>query len=274
MSIQERLYTNFVYAVCFETPHERIKYLKQLLEIDDKLPHAYFDLGTSYLNLYQYDKAINVYEKSLEIYKEWGSKPWFVPNYTSLGSAYHQTGQYKKEKELYFKAEQDFPDDYLIIYRQAVLSLVEKDTNAANKYIEKYISNQRDNSVSEAVLTSNLAGIYSEAGILDKAEEYYQSALSLEPEKSDRLNNLAYFLIDKDINIDKGLELIDKALHISPDNYSYLHTKGWGLYKLGKYQEALDLLQKSWDLRREFAVYNHDAFLHLEAVKKAVAGLK
>jgi hypothetical protein len=60
----------------------------------------------------------------------------------------------------------------------------------------------------------------------------------------------------------------------NPDNYSYLHCKGWGLYKQGKYQEALDILQRSWDLRREKARYNHEAFLHLEAAKKAVAGQK
>ena len=29
----------------------------------------------------------------------------------------------------------------------------------------------------------------------------------------------------------------------------YLDTKGWGLFKQGKYQEALGVLQKSWDLR-------------------------
>jgi len=39
----------------------------------------------------------------------------------------------------------------------------------------------------------------------------------------------------------------------------------------GKYLEALELLQKSWDLRLERAVYDHQAFLHLEAAKKAVA---
>ena len=88
------------------------------------------------------------------------------------------------------------------------------------------------------------------------------------------MNNLAYFLIDKDRNIDEGLELVDKALKLSPDNYNYLHTKGWGLYKQGKYKEALDILQKSWDLRREKAIYDHEAFLHLEAAKKAVASQK
>ena len=53
-----------------------------------------------------------------------------------------------------------------------------------------------------------------------------------------------------------------------------MHTKGYGLYKQGKYNEALELLQESWDLRRERAVYDHNAFLHLEAAKKAVAEQK
>jgi Tfp pilus assembly protein PilF len=121
---------------------------------------------------------------------------------------------------------------------------------------------------------NDVAGIYSDAGILGKAEEYYRKALLKEPEKPDRLNNLAYFLIDKDRNINEGLELIDKALGLSPDDYNLVHTKGWGLYKQGKYQEALDILQKSWDLRREKAVYEHEAFLHLEAAKNSVANQK
>jgi hypothetical protein len=48
-------------------------------------------------------------------------------------------------------------------------------------------------------------------------------------------------------------------------------TKGWGLYKQGKYKEALALLEKSWELR---PIYDHIVYLHLEAAKKAVAGQK
>jgi hypothetical protein len=61
---------------------------------------------------------------------------------------------------------------------------------------------------------------------------------------------------------------------LSPDNYNYLDTKGWGLYKQGKYQEALNILQKSWDLRMQIAIWDREAFLHLEAAKKAVTGQK
>ena len=53
------------------------------------------------------------------------------------------------------------------------------------------------------------------------------------------MNSLGFFLIDTDRNIEEGLDLIDEALLLSHDDYSLLYSKGWGLYKKGKYQEAL-----------------------------------
>ncbi|MBE0675007.1 MAG: tetratricopeptide repeat protein, partial [Bacteroidales bacterium] len=212
--------------------------------------------------------------KALDIYKKWDSKPIWVPNYTNLGRAYHETRQYKKERKLYSKAEKDFPEVPILIYRQAVLSLTVRDMNAANYYIEKYISLCKERSVSEANIAASLAEIYSEAGIQDKAEDLYRKALSLQPESPSRLKDLAWYLIDKDRDINEGLDLIDKALVLSPDDYLIIYTEGWGLYKQGKYQEALEILQKSWNLRKEKAIYDHEAFLHLEEAKKAVASQK
>lgn len=82
------------------------------------------------------------------------------------------------------------------------------------------------------------------------------------------MNYLSYFLINKNRNVNEGLELVEKALNQSPDNYDYLNTKGWGLYKQGKNKEALELLEKSWDIRKQNGIYNYEAFLHLEQAKK------
>ena len=274
LPIHQQLYVDWIYALNFETPYEEIKYLRQLLEIDNQIPIAYFSLAYAYMCLNQYDKAIPEYEKSLDIYNHWKIKPLWAYNYTNLGYSYHKTGKYKQEKKLYKKAELDFPDDPQIITHQAVLALTEKDTIRANEYIEKYIAIVRDQSRPEARIMNVVAFIYSEANILDKAEEYYRKALSLNPLDTERINSLAYFLIDKDRNINEGLNLIEKALSLSPDNYDYLNTQGWGFYKQGKYQEALKILQKSWDLRRQNAIYDQDAYIHLEAAKKAVASQK
>lgn len=60
-------------------------------------------------------------------------------------------------------------------------------------------------------------------------------------------------------NIKGGMELVETALEYRPENYEFIDTKGWALYKQGKYHEALNILQKSWDLRRAQAVYDHEA---------------
>ncbi|MFH0843196.1 MAG: hypothetical protein V1903_11315 [Bacteroidota bacterium] len=220
--------------------------------------------------LREYEKAIPEYEKALELFDSWDMKPW-PPNYAQLGYSYHQTAQYKKEIKLYRKAEKDFPDHYLLLMRQAVLALTMGESNKAKRYIEKYVSVRKDKNVSEADMASELAEMYSGAGISNKAEEYYRQAFLLDPENPVRMNNLAFFIIDKERNIAEGLELIEKALTLSPDNYLYLDTRGWGLYKQGKLMEALELLEKSWELKH---LYDHGLYLHLEAAKKAVAGEK
>jgi tetratricopeptide (TPR) repeat protein len=271
MTMQQKIYTNWVYSANFGTPEEEIKYVRQFLEIDDEQPLFYYILGESYYKLFQYDKAIPEYEKALEIYSNMGSKPMWVFNYTKLGLVYHETGQYKKEKELYRKADQDFPGDQELIARHAILSLTTGDTISANEYIMKFRSVAKDNSVSVADISTSLGGVYEHAGILNKAEEYFRQSLSLEPENAVRLNRLAWFLINYDRNIDEGLDLVNKALELVPDNYNFIDTKGWGLFKKGKYKEALLLFNKSWELK---PVYDHLLYLHLEAAKKAVAGSK
>jgi tetratricopeptide (TPR) repeat protein len=269
---REKCYVNWLYAHYFGTPDEELKYLRQVLEIDDQEPISCFLIGFNFNKMYQYDKAIPEYEKALEIYDKWDTSPNIAFAYTGLVTAYYETGQYKKAKKLLKESEKYFPDDEDLTTYKAIVSLCLGDTVAANDYIKKYISRCKENSASEAVIANGIASIYWESGFLDKAEEYDRKALSLEPDNIEWMIILAYLLIDKDRNIKEGLELADKALKLAPDNFRSLHCKGWGFYKQGKYKEALEILQKSWDLRREFAIYNHDAFLHLVAAKKAVAG--
>jgi tetratricopeptide (TPR) repeat protein len=267
---QYQIMSEGIYATLFETPQEVIKYLKEYQDFDDQVPTMYYLLGIEYIKLNQYDKAILEMTKALEIYKKWDSSPGWG-DYAVIGEAYHKTGQFKKEGKVYKKAEKDYPDNPVIILRQSILALTEGDTIAANRYLKKIISYGKNNSWTEALIDNNLAELYNEAGLLDKAEEYYRKVLSSAPERPARMNNLAWFLIDNDRNINEGLDLIDKALKLEPDNYLYLDTKGWGLYKQGKYQEALEFLDKSWTLK---PVYNHEIYLHLEAVKKVIASQK
>ena len=269
----EKLYVEGIRAFYFGTPSEVIKYHRHLLEIDDQLTVAYYHIGISYIELEEYDKAIPELEKVFEISEKWGSEIMWSFNYTTLGLSYHKTGQFRKEQRLYKKAEKDFPDDIALISRQAILALARGKTKQADEYLAKFESIGGNLGASEAAIQSQLGYIYSEAGKLDKAEEHYRNTLVLEPESPVRMNNLAYLLIEKELNINEGMELIEKALEQRPDNSYFLHTKGLGLYKQGNYRDALDILQQSWDLRMERARYSHEIFQNLEKAKKAVAKL-
>ncbi len=68
------------------------------------------------------------------------------------------------------------------------------------------------------------------------AEVFFRQALSMEPENMAKMNSLAYFLIDKNRNLDEGMYLADKALELNPENYEALSVKGWGSYKQGNYK--------------------------------------
>jgi tetratricopeptide (TPR) repeat protein len=144
----------------------------------------------------------------------------------------------------------------------------------AARYLERGKQLGKASPYPEADKAEYIASGFSDIGMDKLAEEYYRNALSFEPQNPKRWSDLAFFLIDKNRNLSEGIKLADKALELSPENYNCLESKGWGLYKQGKYPEALETLQKSWDLRRVQAVYDHGAFLRLEAAKQALASQK
>jgi tetratricopeptide (TPR) repeat protein len=119
-----------------------------------------------------------------------------------------------------------------------------------------------------ARLTATVGYIYADAGDRKRAEECYRRAVEIDPDDDRGLNDLAYYLIDNDIDVDEGLRLAGRALEISPDNPGYLDTEGWGYYKLGRSNEALEVLRRAWDLT---PYYSHGIHSHIEVVEAALA---
>ena len=273
LALEQQILVNWVCAKYIDKSDlEEIKYAKQLEELNDRAPLTHWMVGLPYYQMHQYDNAIPEFEETLRIYKSWNVKPMNGSFYEALISSYHETGKRREEKELLKVALDDFPRDLSIIRRQIIYSLSMQDTVTADQYIRKAITLSKELSRSDAEIATGLAGIYSEAGIPDKAEKYYREAVTLEPENTDVLNDLALFLIDRNLKLSEGLELNKKAIKLSSHKiWSLQETRGWGLYKSGRDREALAILQECWDNRPR---YDHDLYLRLEEVKKAVPGTK
>lgn len=70
------------------------------------------------------------------------------------------------------------------------------------------------------------------------AESTLREILKQMPDNPIALNNLGYFLIERDVKLTEAMEMIRKAVEIDPTNPSYLDSLGWAHYKLGNYEEA------------------------------------
>ena len=60
-------------------------------------------------------------------------------------------------------------------------------------------------------------------------------------------NFLGYLLIDYNVDIDKGLMYVKKALEKAPNNVAYIDSLAWGLYKKGECKEAYIQMKKVVD---------------------------
>ena len=138
MTVAQQIRIDHEYAHYFGTLEDRIKYAKQYEILDDQEPVNIYTIASNYYHLGQFDLAIPEFEKALVLYDKFGYDPSATWTIYELGIVYHKTGQLKKEKNLYKKAEKEFPDNLDLIYRQAILSLTEGDDKDANRFIEKY----------------------------------------------------------------------------------------------------------------------------------------
>jgi AraC-like DNA-binding protein/tetratricopeptide (TPR) repeat protein/TolB-like protein len=266
--LKEKYMIEWYHAVLFGTPDEEVRFLRQYVALDDNVPIAYWQTGNAYSKLLQYKNAIPEYEKTLEIYKKWNVRPMMIQNYLTLTDAYHQTHQYTKEKKLIAVAARTFPEEsWMLLRNRAILAFAEGDPIQGDQYVEKYRSEMASGLIPAPEIYSEIASLYNESGNIAEAEKNLREAWSLCPDDPARINNLAYLLIDKEINISEGLNLAAEGLKIKPDDHGLLHTLGWGVAKTGSYTEALEILNKSWDLRPQ---YSHSLVQHIGQVQKQV----
>lgn len=88
------------------------------------------------------------------------------------------------------------------------------------------------------------------------AEADLLKALQLSPDEPLALNYLGYSWIDQDKNLKQGLELIEKAVALKPDDGYIVDSLGWAHYRLGNYEDAVRLLERAVELRPEDPVLN------------------
>ena len=92
---------------------------------------------------------------------------------------------------------------------------------------------------------------------IKEASETFEKLILLDPNHSQALNYLGYMLADKGNRLDYAKDLIGKALELSPENAAYIDSYGWVMFRLGKYNDAVEYLSKAVSLQSDPIIFDH-----------------
>ncbi|CAA6809055.1 MAG: Unknown protein [uncultured Sulfurovum sp.] len=105
---------------------------------------------------------------------------------------------------------------------------------------------------------------------LQKVVDEFEQALNLGEKSPIYLNYYGYTLIDKNINVQKGLRIVKEALKKEPENTYFLDSLAWGNYKLNNCEKAYPIMKKVVEVEglQEKEIIEHWNAIHQKCKKK------
>jgi tetratricopeptide (TPR) repeat protein len=252
-----QLMIHTVKAAADKAPLEQIEYARQYLTIHPYSAYMVYMIAWVHFNLEDWDEAIKGFEKNLAMLAKQDNHSW-AWTYILLGGSYHNVGSHKQEEKIFNEGRKLWPDQKATFdYWQAICAVSRGDSTDAGFYLGEIDKALEQRGWPETYVWLWHAGVYEKAESFRMAEYYYRKAVASRPDDPYLLDDFARFLIDSNVDIGEGLELITPLVEEYPENASFLHTYALGLFKTEKYEEAGLALQKSWDLT---PYYDHRQF--------------
>lgn len=116
--------------------------------------------------------------------------------------------------------------DAIPVYTQAIDLIPEQGPRHWTLFYSRGISNER-------------------AGNWSEAEADFRRALELNPDQPQVLNYLGYSFVDRGENLDEALGMIERAVAAQPEAGYIIDSLAWALFRLGRYQEAVEPMERA-----------------------------
>ncbi|MBK7106116.1 MAG: tetratricopeptide repeat protein [Ignavibacteriae bacterium] len=143
-----------------------------------------------------------------------------------------------------------------------------KHSDEALKYLERALRIDSKN-----VQALSLMGmIYEGKDLFTKSDSLYDKVISLDSTDILTLNNFAYSLAERGVQLEKALKMVKVSVEKEPENSSYLDTIGWVYFKMNNFEEAKIHIEKAIEFDDKNAtLLDHlgDVYYKLENREKA-----
>ena len=94
-------------------------------------------------------------------------------------------------------------------------------------------------------------------GRMDVLEGNLRRLMEIRPNSAPAYNALGFSLADRNVRLEEAAQLIERALALAPDDPFILDSKGWLLFRQGRYADALAALQRAFGKRPDPEIAAH-----------------
>lgn len=209
--------------------------LLELTKVPASANEAFYFLGLSAQKQQQKQTAIDFYQQ--------------VKSGKRLLPSYHQLGNLLLELN---KSDQ--------IHRHFESARTKNPTQSNSLYIieAELLSKHGENDAALALLNRALESdpgdanlLYSRAMVFEKTNDLVameidlRAILAKDPDNAMVLNALGYTLADRTTRYEEALALITRANELKPNDPAITDSLGWAQFRLGNYQQAIELLEQA-----------------------------
>jgi len=220
-----------IYWLIEDKDYEKAKNLA--LSVKSKKPSFFLALAKLFENENKLKLAEKYYKLAIQYDKD------NLTRYRELSNFYKKIGFPKKSKEILIEYTKRKPKDYLAYFELAEEYNKEGDFQKAQHYYEETIK-----IIQEIIDTTT-----------DKQFIIFVSIV---------YNNYGYMLVNENIDLEKGFDLIRQAISLNPNDPSILDSYGWALFKKGEYEEAFKYIKQAYEKKPD----DNEIRNHYEIIKK------
>lgn len=242
-------------AIMDEFTNERKKAI-QLLETHRRMNFVSKDVYARLLLLYQKEKDIEgILETYKALYTQENSKQYLE----KIIDIY----MYKKDIDgaITFLEKEDSKS--VILYE---LYKMKRHFSKALALVDTFYNKDKNSKwlAEKGILTFEKSKDKNDKKMIKDVIAYFEQAFKQGNDDSIYLNYYGYTLIDKEVDVQKGMKIIQDALVQQPENTYYLDSLAWGYYKNRKCDKAYELMKRVVD---EEGLKEPEIIEHWNAIK-------
>jgi tetratricopeptide (TPR) repeat protein len=199
---------------------------------------------------------------------------WNPDGWVGLALGYFGKNDFSEAARILEAGQKQVPKDFRLNFFLGVAYNRIGQTSEAASSLERALQINPD----DFDATAELAMVYDGLKRHEESDSLYERAIRMDsPQRHLALNNYAYALAERNLQLERALQMVKEALKSQPNNDSYLDTIGWVYYRLEDYAQAEEYLLQAIQAAKakgepSATLYEHlgDVYSRMNAPARAV----